>query len=261
MLPTVCAGYHLEPESWRAEVPGPVGDWILREREPLLSKARCGRMSKRMFDIVISGMLLVLAAPVLAIAAVGVRLSSPGPVIFRARRSGLDGRLFTMHKLRTMHSDAAGPRITAVKDARVFPFGSLLRRTKIDELPQLYDVLRGRMSVVGPRPEDPDIVERHYSDAERETLGVLPGLVSPGTIFAYTHGDSYLGADPEGDYCRSLLPVKLALDRLYVHQQSLGYDLRLIVRAAVVVLLGILGRRRFPDPPELPAALLLVARR
>src|ERR671923_1545938 len=122
-------------------------------------------MAKRLIDIVLAGVGLALAAPVLALAALGIRLSSPGPVFYRARRAGRAGSCFTMYKLRTMHQRRPGQasRITGQDDPRVFPLGALLRRTKIDELPQLFNVLRGDMSIVGPRPEDPAIVARHYT--------------------------------------------------------------------------------------------------
>ena len=111
-------------------------------------------ITKRVLDVVISGLALVLAAPLLGISALGIRLSGPGPILYRAKRIGKDGRAFTMYKLRTMRTSPQGQAsaITAQDDPRVFPFGALLRRTKLDELPQLLNVLRGEMSIVGPRP-------------------------------------------------------------------------------------------------------------
>ena len=210
---------------------------------------------KRAFDIALASLALLLAAPLLALAALAVRIASPGPVLYRAARTGRDGRTFTMLKLRTMHVAApgeAGSRITGPADPRVFALGALLRRTKLDELPQLVNVLRGEMSIVGPRPEDPEIVRRHYTAAQRETLRVRPGLVSPGSIYHFTHGDALLaGADPEAAYAARLLPVKLELERVYVRRASLGYDLALIARAAsAIVRVGVL-RRTHPEPPEL----------
>src|SRR5207237_5830310 len=104
---------------------------------------------------------------------------------------------------------------------RVFPLGALLRRTKIDELPQLFNVLRGDMSIVGPRPEDPDIVERHYTPLLRETLAVRPGLASPGSLYPYTHGDALLaGGDPDDAYVERLLPLNVPPDVVYVRPAS-----------------------------------------
>ena len=211
-------------------------------------------MAKRIFDVVMSVLALVLLSPLLLVAAIGVRLSSPGPVLYRARRVGRGGELFTMHKFRTMHVDQ-GPRASAItgpEDTRVFFFGSLLRRLKIDELPQLYDVLRGKMSVVGPRPEDPRIVREHYRPEDMETLNVLPGLASPGSIYNYTHGDDILAqGDAEEMYAHKLLPIKLALEIVYVREGSFLYDLAIILRTIVVILLVACGKRRFANPPEM----------
>jgi lipopolysaccharide/colanic/teichoic acid biosynthesis glycosyltransferase len=218
-------------------------------------------MVKRLLDVVLSSVGLALVAPVLAIAALGIRLASPGPVLFRARRVGRAGTCFTMYKLRTMHrrQPPRASRITGQDDARVFPLGALLRRTKIDELPQLFNVLRGDMSIVGPRPEDPDIVERHYTALQRETLAVRPGLASPGSLYHYTHGDALLaGGDPESAYVDRLLPLKLALDVVYVRQASLPLDVRIIGRTLSTIGASLVGRRRFPAPPETREALALI---
>src|SRR5438445_11425118 len=132
-------------------------------------------MVNHLFDITVSLsalLVLLLLAPLLAVIVVGIRLSSKGPVFYRARRVGLHGKLFTMYKFRTM--DVAGTTlasaITATHDPRVFPFGRLLRRYKIDELPQLFNILKGDMSFVGPRPEDPGIVQQYYAAPDLETL-------------------------------------------------------------------------------------------
>ena len=211
-------------------------------------------MAKRLFDLVGAAVALVLLSPLLFLAALGIRLSSRGPILYRALRAGKDGVPFTMHKFRTMRTDQGPTRsaITGTKDPRVFFFGALLRRLKIDELPQLWDVLRGKMSLVGPRPEDPRIVRDHYAPEHLETLRVLPGLASPGSIYNYTHADQILArGDPERVYVEELLPVKLALDAVYVREASLGYDLRILFRTAFVIALMALGRRTFRDPPEM----------
>lgn len=209
-----------------------------------------------MVDLVLSGLALVVVAPLLAVAAVGIRLAGPGPIFYRAERIGQHKQAFVMYKLRTMRvGHAYTSVITAKDDPRVFPFGAFLRRTKLDELPQLFNVLRGEMSIVGPRPEDPRMVERFYAPLHHETFGVCPGLTSPGSIYAYTHGEALLEArDPERCYAERLLPLKLALDLVYVRRASLGYDLALITRTAWVLGTALLGRRRFALPPELPEA-------
>ncbi len=227
-------------------------------------------MARRLLDVVLAALAVVATAPLLAVAAVGIRLSSPGPIVYRAQRVGRGRRLFVMYKLRTMHARPGGPgvgggagrdgsRITGKDDPRVFPFGSWLRRTKLDELPQLINVLKGDMSIVGPRPEDPRIVAEHYTPVQLETLTVRPGLASPGSIYSYTHGEALLaGSNPEAGYVQRLLPLKLALDIVYLRRASVGYDARLMARTAGIVLAMLAGRRRFADPPELAAALRLV---
>lgn len=222
--------------------------------------------AKRQFDVLGSIVGLALAAPILALASVGIALASPGPVLYRARRVGKGGKPFTMYKLRTMH--LAGPqdgsRITGAADPRVFGLGGLLRRLKIDELPQLVNVLKGEMSLVGPRPEDPVFVGRYYTIEHRETLSVLPGLASPGSIYSSTHGDRILSADdPEGRYVELMLPLKLAMDRVYVRRASFGYDLAIIGRTLGVILRSLAGMRDFNNPPEITAAwrLLVPARK
>jgi lipopolysaccharide/colanic/teichoic acid biosynthesis glycosyltransferase len=217
---------------------------------------------KRLFDVALTALALVACVPILLIAALGIRLSSPGPVLYCATRAGRRGRLFTMYKLRTMETrppSLAGSVITAARDPRVFPFGALLRRVKLDELPQLFNVLRGDMAVVGPRPEDPKVVAQHYTPEQWETLDVPPGLTSPGALYGTTHLEARLSErDAERDYFEHVLPVKLALDRVYIRRASLGYDLRIIARTAAVVAGRALGRRHFADPPEMEAARHLI---
>jgi lipopolysaccharide/colanic/teichoic acid biosynthesis glycosyltransferase len=158
-----------------------------------------------------------------------------------------------MYKFRTMRVDShVSSPITAAKDSRVFRFGAFLRATKIDELPQLVNVLKGDMSIVGPRPEAPEIVRSHYSPDDITTLQVPPGVTSPGTVYYYTHGESTLAADSTVDhYVTRLLPIKLALDRVYIQRGRALYDIRVIFRTAAAILARILGTRRFPEPPEL----------
>lgn len=211
-------------------------------------------MVKRLFDIIASLTALVALSPLLLLAAIGVRLSSRGPVLYRAERAGKNGCPFIMHKFRTMYSNEGGcaSAITSCEDSRVFFFGRLLRRLKIDELPQLFDVLRGEMSIVGPRPEDTRIVREHYAPEHWGTLVVRPGLAGPGSIYNYTHGEKLIDRnDPEKDYVENLLPVKLALDLMYVRKASFWYDLRVIFCTFWVIMLIALGKREFADPPEM----------
>ncbi|MDE0660295.1 MAG: sugar transferase [Gammaproteobacteria bacterium] len=189
-------------------------------------------MIRRLVDIVLASIGLVVSLPVLVVAAGAIYAANPGPVIYRAARVGRTGRVFTMFKLRTMylHRGESGSVVTAAADGRVFPLGRLLRRSKIDEVPQMVNIIMGDMSIVGPRPRDPKIVAR-YTALHRETLKVLPGLTSPGTLFYVTHGESTLRSrDPEMEYRARILPQKLALDIDYVRNRSVWIDLLIVVR-------------------------------
>ena len=210
----------------------------------------------RLFDVIVASIALVVCAPVLLLAAVGIGVSSPGPILFRAQRVGQRGHLFQMYKFRTMHMRReTGPVISAQKDRRVFAVGAALRKLKIDELPQFVNVLLGDMCIAGPRPEDPAIVRDVYTDEARETLSVPPGLLSPGSIYYYTHLESLLdNEDPTAIYSEKVLPVKIALDRVYIREAGLLYNIRLMVRAAGMIVFSACGRTRFPDPPELAQA-------
>ena len=219
-------------------------------------------MARRLIDVVVAALALVALAPVLLLAAIGIRVSSPGPILYRADRVGRHRTRFTMYKLRTMHvnHDPQQSVITAQHDPRVFPFGQLLRRSKVDELPQLFNVLRGDMAIVGPRPEAPSIVEAHYTALEYETLDARPGLASPGSIYNFTHGEHVLGSgDPEKDYVERLLRLKLALDVMYVRRASILYDIAIVGRTLWVIVSMLAGRREFSDPPEMTEARRLVA--
>jgi lipopolysaccharide/colanic/teichoic acid biosynthesis glycosyltransferase len=219
---------------------------------------------KRLFDVVAAAAALIVLSPIFLIAALSIRLSSRGPVFYRATRAGRNGKPFVMHKFRTMRIDQVNraSAITAAGDDRVFAAGRWLRALKFDELPQLYDILRGEMSLVGPRPEALEIVRDHYAPEHRETLAVRPGLASPGSIYNYTHGEKLIGKEnPERDYLEKLLPLKLALDEVYVRQAGFVYDLRIIFRTLIVIALIALGKRRFADPPEMKAINRIVPAR
>jgi lipopolysaccharide/colanic/teichoic acid biosynthesis glycosyltransferase len=175
---------------------------------------------RRLVDVAVAAAALAVLSPVLAVVGLLIRFSSPGPVVYRARRVGLHGQTFTIFKFRTMRTEAdGGGAITASGDPRVYPLGSWLRRHKVDELPQLVNVLRGEMSLIGPRPEDPQIVATHYRDEHLLTLDVRPGLTSPGSLYNCTHGEAMLtGPDPDTAYAAHVLPVKLALDLVYLRR-------------------------------------------
>lgn len=193
---------------------------------------------KRAFDFGVALGGLVVLSPLLAVAAGLVRLSSPGPALYRGVRVGRDGRTFHILKLRTMRTgaDTAGPAVTTAADARVTPVGRFLRRTKFDEVPQLVNVLRGEMSLVGPRPEHPDFV-KHYSEDQRRVLSVRPGLTSPAALAYIREEEMLADADPVAQYVTTIMPRKLALDLDYIRDATFGGDLKIMGRtlAKVVV--------------------------
>lgn len=192
---------------------------------------------------ILAGGGLLVCAPVLGAAAVVIKASDHGPVLHRAARAGVCGRPFTMYKLRTMrqHADSHGS-ITALDDNRIYPTGHLLRKLKLDELPQLVNVIKGEMALVGPRPEAVDIVQDHYLPWMMETLEVPPGITGPGSLH-YIEQERELPGDPAAAlsvYVTSLLPRKLAYELVYVRSRSLHYELQLIGRT----LLGVIVRRQ-----------------
>jgi lipopolysaccharide/colanic/teichoic acid biosynthesis glycosyltransferase len=208
--------------------------------------------SKRIVDLLAAAVGLVALAPLMATIAVAIKWSSPGPVFFRQRRVGRDGVLFWLYKFRTMRPDPGGPAITAADDARITPIGRWLRHWKLDELPQLLNVLRGDMSLVGPRPELPRYV-RLYSREQRRVLSVQPGITGPSQI-CFRNEERLLAAqpDPEAYYVATLLPAKLALDLDYASHACLLGDLRLGL-GTVLALWGLTaGPQEHDAMPRLP---------
>ena len=218
-------------------------------------------MIRLVLESLLAAIMLLLLSPLLLLAALAIKLSSPGPVLYKTHRAGIQGAAFPILKFRTMHqTDKKGPAITGVADDRIFRVGALLRASKIDELPQLLCIMRGDMSFVGPRPEDLDIVRQSYTPWQMKTLDVRPGLASPGSIFNYTHGDQYLVGDSAEDaYLTKLLPIKLAIELVYLERRSLLYDLLVVIRTASTIFATVIGRKQFPLPPEYDRATALLA--
>jgi lipopolysaccharide/colanic/teichoic acid biosynthesis glycosyltransferase len=190
----------------------------------------------RLLDVSLSLIGLILLSPVLALAALVVKCSSPGPIFHRARRVGKDGRLFDVYKFRTMVADAAvrGPGVTAAGDTRVTRAGRFLRRFKIDEMPQLFNVLKGNMSLVGPRPEDPRYVSS-YSQDQLQVLRVKPGITSPATVL-HRHEERMLtGPDWETRYRNEILPAKVQIELSYLSRRTLSRDLLILAQTAVAL--------------------------
>ena len=201
---------------------------------------------------------LVLFIPIFIVVATLIKLTSKGDVFYEATRAGKNRKPFKLLKFRTMKvgSDKKSS-ITGVNDSRVYFFGNLLRKSKLDELPQFWNVLKGEMSVVGPRPESLDIVENHYNNEMYDsTLDVLPGIASPGSLFSYTHCHDFIDDnDPENSYVKSFLPVKLALEAVYIRNQSFSYDIKLVIRTIVTILKILLGKKDFSYPTEFQLAI------
>jgi len=201
-------------------------------------------MLKRIFDTVVSGLVLLAVWPVILLAAIVTKVVSPGPPFYLAKRVGKGGEVFEMYKLRSMHfARDSGAAITAPGDARVFPFGRFVRKTKIDELPQFWNVLIGDMSIVGPRPEDPQIVADHYTGWMQETLETRPGITSPGAVVGYLEGDGYLlGDDVERAYAANLLPKKLMIELEYLRRASFRKDIGVIYQTALAIAVTAINR-------------------
>ena len=187
-------------------------------------------MSKRLFDVLMSSLGLLALGPLLILIALAVKLDSPGPVFFRQERVGRFGVPFRIHKFRTMHvHDGSGPQVTAAGDARITRAGRWLRATKLDELPQLIDVLKGDMSLVGPRPEVPRYMALYPDEARQRILSVRPGITDRAAI-EFRDEELLLAhaTDPERVYVERIMPVKLRYYLDYVAHRSLAGDARIL---------------------------------
>jgi lipopolysaccharide/colanic/teichoic acid biosynthesis glycosyltransferase len=191
----------------------------------------------RWIEIVISGLGIGLALPILVLSAIAIALTSPGPIIFRQKRVGRNGQLFVLYKLRTMRIESDGPQVTAGGDGRVTPVGRILRRTKVDELPELWNVLKGDMALVGPRPEVPRYVDLQ-DDRWAFVLQSRPGITDPVTLSL--RDEEKLLARVKGDYeyfyVHSLQAHKLKGYIDYLHHRSWWIDCKILWRTVLVIL-------------------------
>ena len=209
------------------------------------------KFAKRCFDILFAVLFLIVFSPVYLLTWIVIKIVSPGPAVYHARRVGLHGKVFTCYKFRSMRVDSGKVKLTTLQnDDRIFPFGSFIRKTKIDEMPQVVNILRGEMSVVGPRPEDEANASKIYVGDYRHILDVKPGLTSPASLYDYTHGEKY---EDEEAYEREFVPQKLQLELYYVRHQSFGYDIMLVLKTAWVIVLTACGKKKFELPKELVA--------
>ncbi|HUF37121.1 MAG TPA: sugar transferase [Anaerolineales bacterium] len=200
---------------------------------------------RRLIDILASLTGLLLLSPLFALIALLIKRDSPGPVFYWGARAGLHGRVFKILKFRTMAEqpkDDNGPPVTGAGDARITRIGRVLRETKANELPQLWNVLKGEMSLVGPRPEDPDIAATWPPDARAEILSIRPGITSPASILYRDEEKLLTGPDPLQSYLQDILPSKIRLDRLYVRHRTLLTDLDVLFWTLVVLIPPIRAR-------------------
>jgi lipopolysaccharide/colanic/teichoic acid biosynthesis glycosyltransferase len=188
--------------------------------------------AKRGFDLFLAIPGFLLLAPLFYLVALGIKLDSPGPVFFRQERVGLGGKIFRLVKFRSMRADAEklGSQLTVGRDPRITKFGAMLRATKVDELPQLFNVLNGDMSLVGPRPE----VFRYvvfYTPEQRKVLELLPGITDPASL-KYRHENDILAQvpDPENCYIHKIMPEKIEINLAYARQAGLGSDLKVVMK-------------------------------
>ena len=188
---------------------------------------------KRLFDFIASFYGLILLAPIFVLVALWIKIDSSGPIFFRQDRVGFQGALFRIHKFRTMVSDAEKERkqITVGADLRITNVGSFLRKYKLDELPQLIDVLVGDMSLVGPRPEVPKYIDCYSDDEKHEVLSVRPGITDNASIEFRDESELLsMSKDPEATYINEVLPKKIALYRKYVREHSFFGDVGIIFK-------------------------------
>ena len=196
-------------------------------------------MAKRLFDLLIAGLALLLLSPLLLLLALVVKFDSAGPVFFRQERVGRHGALFRIHKFRTMRVDAPalGLAVTVGRDPRITRSGHWLRHYRLDELAQFIDVLQGTMSLVGPRPEVPRYVAHYPAELKALVLSVRPGITDPASLAHIDEATELAAAaDPEQHYITQILPRKLRLQASYAAHATLGSDLALMLRTVRVLL-------------------------
>lgn len=188
---------------------------------------------KRLLDVAIAGVALVLLAPLWLVLAVAIRVSSPGPVLFRQERVGRNDEPFEILKFRSMKVSVGGPAVTVGGDDRITPVGAFLRDHKLDELPQLWNVLTGDMSLVGPRPEVREYVEVWTAEERRVILSLRPGITDPASLLMFDESDVLARAeDPIAYYVEEILPQKTKMYVNYVATRSLLGDLGIMLQTA-----------------------------
>lgn len=204
---------------------------------------------KRCFDLLFAVCFLIVFSPVYIVSWLIIKIVSPGPAIYKAERVGKDGKIFKCYKFRSMRVDSGKVRLTTLEnDDRIFPFGKFIRKAKIDEMPQIVNILKGEMTVVGPRPEDKENADKVYVGEFVHILDVKPGLTSTASLYDYTHGELF---EDEESYEKEFMPKKLKLEMYYVNHRSFLYDIQLVLRTAWLIILKTCGKNDFEEPKEL----------
>ena len=195
---------------------------------------------KRIFDIIVSLTGIILTSPLWFIAIIGIEISDPGPIFYKANRVGKDNKVFKMYKFRSMTVDKnADEKSFKADTSRIFKFGAFMRSSKIDELPQLINVYEGTMSLVGPRPAAKDQVDITRGGKYKIASTVKPGLTGPAALYDYIYGDSV--EDPD-DYERLVLPTRLELEAYYPAHMNAFYDLKIIFYTVICILCSLMGK-------------------
>lgn len=203
---------------------------------------------KRFLDVILCSLALVILSPVFFITAIAIKLSSPGPILYHSDRTGKNHKKFHFYKFRSMLITNKDKGLFVADVDRVFVVGKIIRRLKIDELPQLINVIKGDMSIVGPRPMPWDTVDTTYYGKYQKILSIRPGLTSAASLYDYTVGDTYSSNE---DYMRDVLPIKLEMEMLYLKKQSFSYDCNLVWRTIITIIQVLFGKNVFPEQPEL----------
>ena len=202
---------------------------------------------KRFLDVILCLTALIVFSPIFIITAVAIKLSSPGPVFYYSDRTTKGHKAFHFYKFRSMHVTNSDKHLFIADADRVFTVGRIIRRLKIDELPQLINVIKGDMSIVGPRPMPVSSVDTTYYGKYQKILTVRPGLTSAASLFDYTVGDTY--TDDEL-YKKEVLPYKLEMEMLYVEREGFLYDCALVFRTIITILAVFFGVKKLPGQSE-----------
>lgn len=210
------------------------------------------RLIKRILDIVLCSLALVVLSPIFLVTAIAIKLSSPGTVLYHSERAGIHKQSFRFYKFRSMHNVEQDTTRFIVNNNRVFLVGKIIRRLKIDELPQLINVIKGDMSIVGPRPMGSDSVDRIYCGRYEKVADVRPGLTSAASLYDYTIGETYTD---DISYMKEVLPIKLEMERYYVEHVGFCYDVQLVFRTIITIFQVMVGMKHYLPVTELKKIL------